>query len=433
MIGSIREYFFLSDARATAKLVPEHARTALHDKLALGRQRSEAADALWSNGHVAEGLRLASQAFEATLEAVAPFEGAVRPAQAPRDAIGDAPTELALEPVEPKAEAGDDEPAADGEASAEADHDAEARRDAAEADGADDGAEDDGAEDDGEAAADAGADSDAEDGAEDDGAEASAAKAEEAPAREARHDGPAAVALRADARPDEPSWAPVLRRRGLSDGKTREVLEAERTLRAKVLPALDKDVGAAEGELFQSLITARRHVDRVLAPASMTTGQLAWTRASRIGFAAFFAAVAIFGIYLLLKPAVGVEATASAHFNNDFVAAKAIDGDAATEWLLPNGEAGWLDVRITPPQRIDTVRLKNSHNRHYNDRATREYTIDLMSGDRVVRSIPGEFPTLSPRPEWVEHAAGVDDVDHIRINVRSWHRVGGGLADVEWD
>ena len=68
MIGSIREYFFLSDARATAKLVPEHARTALHDKLARGRQRSEAADALWSNGHGAEGLRLASQAFEATLE-----------------------------------------------------------------------------------------------------------------------------------------------------------------------------------------------------------------------------------------------------------------------------------------------------------------------------------------------------------------------------
>ncbi len=428
MIGSIREYFFLSDARATAKLVPEHARTALHDKLALGRQRSEAADALWSNGHVAEGLRLASQAFEATLEAVAPFEGAVRPAQAPRDAIGDAPTELALEPVEPKAEAGDDEPAA-GEASAEADHDAEARGDAAEAEGAE---ADEEAADGAEAASDA-KDEDAEGEAEDDAAEASAAKAEEAPAREAGHDGPAAVALRADARPDEPSWAPVLRRRGLSDGKTREVLEAERTLRAKVLPALDKDVGAAEGELFQSLITARRHVDRVLAPASMTTGQLAWTRASRIGFAAFFAAVAIFGIYLLLKPAVGVEATASAHFNNDFVAAKAIDGDAATEWLLPNGEAGWLDVRITPPQRIDTVRLKNSHNRHYNDRATREYTIDLMSGDRVVRSIPGEFPTLSPRPEWVEHAAGVDDVDHIRINVRSWHRVGGGLADVEWD
>ena len=142
---------------------------------------------------------------------------------------------------------------------------------------------------------------------------------------------------------------------------------------------------------------------------------------------------AAFGTYLLLKPATGVEATASGHFNNDFVAAKAIDGDAATEWLLPSNQTGSLDLRIFPPQRIETLRLKNSHNRHYNDRATRAYTVELMSNDRVVRTIEGEFPTLSPRPDWVEHAAGVDEIDHIRINVRTWHRAGGGLAEVEWD
>lgn len=340
MIGSIREYFFLNDARATAKLVPEDARASLHDKLALGRQRSEAADALWSNGHVAEGLRLASDAFEATLAAIDSFEGALAPApasQAAREAMGEAPTVLAIDPEEPKAEA-------DAEAGAEAGADADAEETEAEE------AEAEEAEAEAPKAEAAEAEGEPETGGE--------APSDEAPSDEAPSPPVAetAVALRADVRPDEPSWAAVLRRRGLSDGKTREVLEAERSLRAKVLPALDKDVGAADGELFQSLITARRHVDRVLSPASMTVGQLAWTRASRLGFTAFFVVAAVFGVYWLLKPATGVVATASAQYNNDFPPAKAVDGDVATEWLLPDRQPGQLDLRITPPQHIETDR-----------------------------------------------------------------------------
>lgn len=387
MIGSIREYFLLTDARATAKLVPEDARVALHDKLALGRQRSEAADALWSNGHVAEGLRLAAEAFDATLEAFAPFEGAVPPA-ADRDAnageIGEAETILAPAPDE-KGEEADDEANAESEAEASAS----------------------------QAASEEEKDDEPSDAA-------------ESPAMEP-------VALRSDRRPEEPSWAAILRRRGLSEGKTREVLEAERTLRGRTLPRLDRDVTSAEGELFQALITARRHIDRVLAPASMTPKQLSWTRASRIGFTGFIAALAVVGLYVLLKPATGVEATASGHYNPDFVADKVIDGNEGSEWLLPDRQAGWLELRITPPEAIETLRLKNSHNRHYNDRATREYTIEVYSNGQVARTIEGEFPTLSPRPDWVEHAVGVEDVERVRINVRSWHRNGGGLAEIEWD
>src|SRR5688500_10893194 len=48
----------------------EQTRKRHNDALALGRQKSEAADALWSNGLAAEGLHLAADALDATLAAI---------------------------------------------------------------------------------------------------------------------------------------------------------------------------------------------------------------------------------------------------------------------------------------------------------------------------------------------------------------------------
>jgi hypothetical protein len=387
VIGSIREYFLLDQARATAKAVPEATRVALSRQLALGRQRAEAADALWSNGHVAEGLRLAAEAFEATLGALEPLGRAVSP-------VAPAPVAAPAAPVEPA-------PASD-EASPEAED------------------------------ASAASESPSEDAPTEEPADAAEA-ADEPPAEvaptpaveEPRPAEPVAVA--------EPDWAALLRRRGLSEGKTREVLDARRQLAAKTLPSLDDEVSAADGELFQQLAQARRHVDRVIAPASMTSGQLSWTRASRIGFAAFVALATAVGLYLVLRPATGVTATGSGQWSAEFSPDRAVDGDPATEWLLPDRQAGWLDLRIAPATRMERIRLKNSHNRHYNDRATQAYTIEVYSNDQLVRTVEGEWSGIAPRPEWTDHALGIDDVNRVRIQVRSWHRVGGGLAEVDWD
>ncbi len=419
VIGSVREYFLLSDARATSKTVPEDARAQLQKRLALGRQRAEAADALWSTGHVAEGLRLAGDAFAATLGAVEPFEDAIAPS-APRRTEGLAPSAGDASSDDPSATEAADEEAHSGEPSDAPEEDARKDEASATLAGADEASEDD--------ASATLAGEDAGDGEE--------ALTEKVAADDASA-APPEVAPKTEATVGEPTWATLLRRRGVSDSKLREVVEADRALRAKTPPLLDEEVSAAEGELFQQLVISRRHVDRALAPASMTPGQLSWTRASRLGFAGLIAIVVAVGLYFALRPAHGVTATATGQYNAEFTPEKAIDGDAATEWLLPDRRQGSLDVRITPAQHVDTVRLKNSHNRHYNDRATREYTVEIYrhgdAPDHPSKTIQGQWTTLSPRPDWTEHAVDVDDVERIRVNVRTWHRNGGGLAEIDWD
>src|SRR5688500_3756624 len=68
---AIAEYFTLRRARALESKIGDDVRKPLADALALGRQRAEAAEVLWSSGHLAEGLRLALEALDTTVGAVA--------------------------------------------------------------------------------------------------------------------------------------------------------------------------------------------------------------------------------------------------------------------------------------------------------------------------------------------------------------------------
>lgn len=63
------EPILLRDAESLSARVADADRGAITDTLALGRQKVQAGDALWNNGHVAEGLRLGREALDATLEA----------------------------------------------------------------------------------------------------------------------------------------------------------------------------------------------------------------------------------------------------------------------------------------------------------------------------------------------------------------------------
>jgi hypothetical protein len=425
MIGSVREYFLLSNASAAAKLLPETVRSTLHRRLSLARQRAEGADALWSNGHVAEGLRLAAEAFEASIEAIEPFAD-----------TSAAPAPIAKPAIEAKAapEADEPEPEAESKSEAESEAEPEAKSDA---------------ESEAEPEAKPEVESEAEPEAKSEAepeAESDAASASEPPAKRTSEAPPAAsvaqskraeeeaIAAAQDSKPHDPAWAAALRRRGLSDARVREIVSAERSLRARQLPLLDAEVSAAEGELFQQLVGGRRHIERVLGPVAMAPRQLLFTRVSRIGFAVLLSTVAIAGTWFLTRPVHGVEARASGQFNPEFVPGRIIDGDLDSEWLMPQQQpTGWIEVAILPPQDIETVRVRNSHNRAFNDRATKDYTIEIFSGGRLARSIQGSWPTVDPTPDWTAHAVGVEDVERIRFNVRSIHRNGGGLAEMEWE
>jgi len=319
---SLKEYFLLSNAQAAAKLVPEGARKAIATLLGVARRRAEAAERLWSNGHTAEGLRLAVDAFGATQEALPAFV----------EATG-APVDAAFE--------------GDGLG----------------------------------------------------------------------------------------KYRPVLLDRGLTERRVNTLLEVEKLLVDREAPVLDEDVRAADGELFQKIIATRSRLDAALSPAASSPSQLAWTRIWRLTFSVLTIVAIAATAYLVTRTPEGITAVAS-DYTNVFDGPRVIDGDPETEWQLPGGSLGYVEISIQPPVHMEQLRLLNGHNRWYNDRATRAYRVELYSADTVVETVDGEFAALEPEPEWTEHALEEDtagqEIDRIRFSVRSFHRLGAGLAEIEW-
>ena len=77
--------------------------------------------------------------------------------------------------------------------------------------------------------------------------------------------------------------------------------------------------------------------------------------------------------------------------------------------------------------------MLNGHNRNYNDRALRQVTIEIYSDGEVARTIDHTWDSIDPTPEWDEFDVGLSDVDKIRVDVHSFHRFGGALAEIAWE
>ncbi|AKF06025.1 hypothetical protein [Sandaracinus amylolyticus] len=333
--SSIAEYFTLRDASATAARIPETKRKEIADALALGRQKAEAAEALWSNGHAAEGLRLVVEALIATLDAAPRYESATT-----------APAKEPAPKIEGESELG----------------------------------------------------------------ESDAPKSEPAPA----------------------TWRTALAARGVSADRVRAIGDAEDKARTTALPRLDSDVSAEHADLYQQIARARLDVERALAYAAMSARELGWTRVARIATAAVLGVALITALYFVVRTPHEVTADASATFANSptFGAGNAIDGDANSEWLLPDRSSGWVEARLSPPRHVARVTLRNAKNAPHFDRATREYRIELYSGGRVVEQIDGEFATYERDPQPVSHDFDADGIDRVRFVSRSHHNLGGGLAEM---
>lgn len=292
----------LRDAEQTAKRTPEDQRLAVDERLSIGRQRAEAADVLWSNGHTAEGLRMAKDAYLATREALETLY------------------------------------------------------------------------------------------------------ADESPA-------------------------------GLSDAERRAMAKLDAELAEDdQLPRLDADVTAEHGRRFKALVSARRRFDEVLAAAAMTPSEVARTRALRVGGLVLAVIGLAVGVALLVGSPPGATARASATWSEDSgLASWAIDADPETEWTLPDRTLGWIEVTLSPPERVEVVRLLNGHNGGYNDRALRSAVVEIYANGEVARRHQQTWPGVQPRPDWVELEVGVDSVERIRVEVRGFHREGASLAEIDWD
>ena len=154
-------------------------------------------------------------------------------------------------------------------------------------------------------------------------------------------------------------------------------------------------------------------------------------RWKRVGAAAAFAILLGIGVLTVVQLWWGPIASASDVCCYDHPASLAVDGVAATEWLLPDHSPGWLQVSFRSPRAVRRVHLLNSHNRNYMDRASERVRVTAFSDQGPVASAEGRFDRISPEPEALDLPLVAEHVTHLRIDILSYFRTGGGLAEVE--
>jgi hypothetical protein len=139
------------------------------------------------------------------------------------------------------------------------------------------------------------------------------------------------------------------------------------------------------------------------------------------------AALAVVGISIWRRPLV----SASAVYSTQFPASQAADGLTATEWLLPDGQTGWLELGFRAPRDLRQVRLHNAHNRTYNDRATRRFRVTAFAGVRPLASAEDEFDGIISSDPERRVALGARGVTRVRVEILSHFGRGAGLAEVD--
>jgi hypothetical protein len=197
--------------------------------------------------------------------------------------------------------------------------------------------------------------------------------------------------------------------------------------------ALDEEVTPADAATFRALLAEHDKLFAEREDLALGPTDVKKRRISRIATVAL-ASVAFIGLlYFVLRTPRVLKATASAQYEARYEPGNAVDGSETTDWLLPDRTAGWIEVQVIPPRRVSKVKIVNARNIPFNDRATNEFKVDAFSGGAVVKTVEGRFEAYSPEVTARVIEIGAANVDRIRIEVKSWHQVGGGLSEIEVD
>ena len=109
----------------------------------------------------------------------------------------------------------------------------------------------------------------------------------------------------------------------------------------------------------------------------------------------------------------------------------AMDGRISTEWILPDGQPGWLELRAEAPQPVTWLRLVNVRNEPYRDRASDRVRVEAWLGDELAASDEGRLPTRWDGAEtYWDVYVHAPRIDRIRVEILTWHGSSGGLAEV---
>ena len=235
------------------------------------------------------------------------------------------------------------------------------------------------------------------------------------------------VARLADDASDE-QLAAALR---LSPDFAHDLEAARRAVLETPWPTDDAAVAPAHVRAFPRLLVVVEHLARAVSKLTMTGPEVKHARRRRGAVTAGVVVASFVVVFLILRAQRRVRAEASAVYSAAFEPARVLDGNKDTEWLLPDGYPGWLDLRLAPRRPIKALRLVNAHNWHYKDRGTKEFNVELWSRGKLIKVIDGAFGEPGPESPWVTIDLATDvPLDRIRINVKSHYFAGGGLGEV---
>jgi len=161
---------------------------------------------------------------------------------------------------------------------------------------------------------------------------------------------------------------------------------------------------------------------RALTPRALKLRR--WARgvsAGLIGLLALFVSFRLWG---------RLRVQASTSYSEAYLAARAIDGLETTEWLLPDGVAGFLDVMLPCARKVHRVRLVNAHNPGFADRASKAVRVTAFSKSGAAVSVEAAFERLSEERSELALQLEADNTTRVRVNVLSHFKSGGGLAEV---
>ncbi len=133
--------------------------------------------------------------------------------------------------------------------------------------------------------------------------------------------------------------------------------------------------------------------------------------------------------------ALGRPAAASDYISNPSHSPENVtDGSVSEEnidfWLLPSYRTGWVEVDLEDIYDLHKLRWLNTHNRHFNDRATTDWRLAVSADGVSFDEIASGTEEFSTQPEWVE-IEGSFTARHIRFYVDGYYDRGGGVNEIE--
>jgi hypothetical protein len=196
------------------------------------------------------------------------------------------------------------------------------------------------------------------------------------------------------------------------------------------IPERDAEVVADHLILFDDIARAHRRIARTIAPYVSDDRRVRHQRVRRWATSFVVALASALFLALVVQAQFRTRAVASAAYDTKHEAGNVLDANIDSEWQLPNGQLGWLDMLLSPRRTVHRVRIVNGHNSIYNDRAVKEWTIELYSKGRLVASKDGSFD-FTETPGWTTIDFGsVGGVERVHIVVKSFHHGGAAIGEV---